>query len=117
MGSLLRMGPGYFPTVLGATLAALGLVIVGRSFLMGPEPVPRLALRPLMFVLLSLVLFALLLRRFGLVIATLVMILTCAAGSRQSRLGETLALGVGLTALAVALFYYGLRLPFDIWPQ
>jgi len=32
MGSALRMGPGYFPTVLGGLLAVLGLLVFARSF-------------------------------------------------------------------------------------
>ncbi len=117
LGSLLRMGPGYFPTLLGATLAGLGIILMGRSFFMAAEAVRPLALRPLAFVLLSLLLFAVMLRPLGLVLSTLTLVVTSALGSRESRRVETVLLAVGLTTVAVALFYYGLRLPFDVWPQ
>lgn len=35
MGSAVRMGPAYFPVVLGGLLATLGAVILGRAFVSG----------------------------------------------------------------------------------
>lgn len=54
LGSGARMGPGYFPLVLGVLLAGLGAVIALRSFTSGPEdgdPVGRFAWRPLVFII------------------------------------------------------------------
>ncbi|MBI5967269.1 MAG: tripartite tricarboxylate transporter TctB family protein, partial [Deltaproteobacteria bacterium] len=31
MGNAMRMGPGYFPSILGGSLALLGLVVAARS--------------------------------------------------------------------------------------
>ena len=62
-GSSARMGPGYFPTALGAILAIFGVVSIGRSFLRPGEAISAFAWRPLVLVLGSVVLFALLLDR------------------------------------------------------
>jgi hypothetical protein len=47
MGTAVRMGPAYFPTVLGGMLAVLGLIVFAGSFTMDGTPVPRFAMRPL----------------------------------------------------------------------
>lgn len=50
MGTAIRMGPGYFPSVLGAMLAVLGLVVFAGSFVTTGSKVPRLYLKPNLFV-------------------------------------------------------------------
>src|SRR5437763_16646959 len=41
LGSAGRMGPGYFPLLLASLLGALGVVLIGRSILIGGGPVAR----------------------------------------------------------------------------
>ena len=81
-----RMGPGYFPTVLGAVLALLGIASVGRSFVIPGETISAFAWRPLAFVLGSTVLFGLLLSGAGVLVALSCLIVVSALGSRYSRL-------------------------------
>ncbi len=51
MGTALRMGPAYFPTVLGALLVVIGLMVLGRSFFSKIEHSWRLfEFRPVNFV-------------------------------------------------------------------
>lgn len=66
MGTTMRMGPGYFPTLLGGLLALIGLGLIIRSLLQPAPSVGRLAFSKLALVTLSIVLFALWLRRLGL---------------------------------------------------
>src|SRR5262249_42967633 len=40
LGDMHRMGPAMFPTLIGALLAALGLIIALRSFVLDGAPVP-----------------------------------------------------------------------------
>src|SRR5258706_897254 len=47
LGSAGRMGPGYFPLLLASLLGALGAVLIGRSILIGGEPVARFHVLPL----------------------------------------------------------------------
>ena len=70
-----RMGPGYFPMLLGGALALLGLFIAGRAFFREGEPVPRIHLRPFFAVMAAVGLFAMLLRPLGLVAATAILVL------------------------------------------
>jgi len=116
MGTAVRMGPSYFPSVLGGLLALLGAVIGARSFIVAGERVGRFALRPVVLVLVSVVLFAFALRPLGLVAATLILIFVGALGGPEYKWKEVAILYLVLITFSVAAFYYGLKLPFQLWP-
>ena len=119
MGSAVRMGPAYFPTVLGGMQLLLGIVIFVRAFLSKVEngAVKKLHLRPLLIILGAVVLFAVLLKPAGLVIAIFALIMVSAFGGNDFRFKEMLFLTVVLVIGSVAVFYYGLGLPFNLWPE
>ena len=117
MGTAACMGPGYFPTVLGGILVLLGLVISARSVLEGKgDSVKGWAVRPLFFILSGVLAFAFLVDRVGLVLAILVLILLSCLGGEEFRLREAALLFLVLAALSVSIFFYGLQLPFKVWP-
>jgi hypothetical protein len=116
LGTAGKMGPGYFPLLLAGVLAALGAILVGRSFAVEGEPVGRLHLAPLAIIALGVCLFGVFIEQLGLVISLVIVILTSAVASRESRLFETIALAAVLAAFSVGVFVYALRLPFQIWP-
>jgi hypothetical protein len=113
-GSALRMGPGYFPSVLGGMLTLFGLYLVGAGLRRNDKIEGNWSLRPLFVLPLSLVLFGLLMDRAGFVPALMVLIVGSAAASSEFKLLESLALAVGLTAFAVVLFIWGLGLPYPL---
>jgi Tripartite tricarboxylate transporter TctB family len=117
LGTAGRMGPGYFPMLLGALLAFIGLILVARSFVIDGEPVGHVMVAPLALIVLAVVLFGALLERLGLVISLIILVVVAALASRQSKPLEVAALAVALTAFSVAVFVYGLRLPLPVWPQ
>jgi hypothetical protein len=117
MGSAVRMGPGYFPTLLGGALAFLGLMIAGRALWTSGDMVGALALRPLVFVLGATLAFALMVRSLGLVLATFALVVVSSLGGWEFRLREVTILAFVLTGVAVALFVYSLGLPLSVWPQ
>jgi hypothetical protein len=115
-GTTARMGPGFVPKLLcwllvgtGAVVAAIGLVRRGP----GMDP---WHLRPLLFVLASVLVFAALIESAGLAIATIGMVLVGAAGSVETRWLETAILSVVLAGAAVLIFVRGLGLPMKILP-
>lgn len=112
-----RMGPGYFPMMLGGTLGFLGLVLVARSVVIRGEAVGRLHLIPLLIIALSAVLFGLAIERLGLVIGLVLVTAVSAVASRQSRPIEVSMLALALAAFSVGVFVYALRLPLPIWPS
>lgn len=116
LGTTSRMGPGYFPAILGGILALLGFLVAARALLLGSDRIKSLALRPLMFVLFSVLAFAILVQTVGLVLATLAIVVISCLGGWEFRLLEVAVLSLVLAALAVGIFVYGLGMPLNIWP-
>ena len=121
MGSALDMGPGYFPTWLGAIMVGFGVVIGGLSFKLQGDPEQSLALRewgfrPWLVLPATLAIYALLMEAdFGFVPSLMVLIIGCALAHKDVHWFETLLLSVFLTAGAVGIFIYGLGLPFRLF--
>lgn len=115
MGTAGRMGPAYFPTVLGSLLALIGLIGVVRSFLRPGEAISKFYIKELVLVLVAVLLFGFLMRGAGLVPAALVLIVMSAYASPKFTWGATLLLAGGLALFAVVLFVKLLGLPIAIF--
>lgn len=114
MGTAGRMGPAYFPTVLGGMLALIGLIGVIRSFLRAGEPVGKFYIKEIVLILVAVLLFGFLMRGAGLVPAALVLVLLSAYASPKFTWGASLLLAVGLAVFAVVVFVKLLGLPMPI---
>lgn len=121
MGSVSAPGPGYFPTWLGAIMIGFGAVIGGLAFKVEGETGPSLALRewgfrPWLVLPATLAIYALLMEaEAGFVPSLLVLIVGCALAHRDVHWIETLLLAIFVTAGAVAVFIYGLGLPYRLF--
>jgi hypothetical protein len=113
-GDALRMGPGYFPSVLGGLLILFGIYLVAAGLRRNEKIEGNWSLRALIVLPLSLVLFGLLMDHAGFVPALMVLVVGSAAAGSEFNLIEVLALAVGLTAFAVVLFIWGLGLPYPL---
>jgi Tripartite tricarboxylate transporter TctB family len=114
-GTTLRMGPGYFPIVLGGILILFGLYLLAAGLrseerIEGSWPLRGMVLLPLTFVL-----FGVLMTHAGFVPALVVLIFCSALASPQFKLVEVVLLSVVLTGLSVALFVWGLGLPYPLF--
>jgi len=116
MGSAMRMGPAYFPTVLGGLLALLGAALLIRGLIMPGQPVRSFSVGPLFLVLLSVVLFAWSVDRLGIIVAVVLVVLVSSVASGRFRWTEVLPLALLMAGLAVALFAKALGLPFKVLP-
>ena len=116
-GTAMRMGSGYFPTVLGGILVFFGVFLIVRGA-RSRDQAPQITWgwRPLACVVLSMVLFGFLLPRAGLVPALVALFFISAAGGRDFRVREVLVLSVVMTAFAAVVFVYVLKLPFQLFP-
>jgi len=115
MGSASRMGPGYFPTVLGALLLVIGIACLVRSFFSDGEPIGAISWKAAALVTGGTVLFGLLLRPAGLVAALAALILVSASASRRFRLEwRAGALMLALIAFCALVFVKGLGLPVPL---
>ncbi|HKA74911.1 MAG TPA: tripartite tricarboxylate transporter TctB family protein [Xanthobacteraceae bacterium] len=117
LGSAGRMGPGYFPMVLGLLLGVLGLIIAARSLLTADNRIDGLKLQPLLFLVAGVCLFGLLIERLGLVLTLIAVVAVAAFASRESRSVEVAALAAVLAVFSLAIFVYVLRLPLLVWPN
>jgi len=116
LGTAARMGPGYFPRILGILLVVLGAILALRAIRTVGGPVPRFKWRPTLIVLGSVVLFGAIVRFVGVALSTVILIVTASAASHEFRAREALIVGVLLAALAVGVFVIGLQLQLPIWP-
>jgi hypothetical protein len=110
LGAMRRMGPGFFPAVLGVLVAAFGaLLFVPALFRSGEMPLP--AVRPLVTIIVGGLAFAWLIEPFGLVPATLALVGIAALAETKVRILRTAILAVTLSAMAVLVFSEGLGIP------
>lgn len=114
MGTALKMGPGYFPTILSVFLVLIGIISLIRSFTSPGSPVGGFTLKGLAVVLGATVLFGLLLRGGGLIVALPMLVVVSAAASSRFRWRQTLLLAAGLTLFCTLIFLKGLGLPIPI---
>ena len=112
MGFVARMGPGYFPTVLGGLLILLGLYVMIRGLYSGAKVQGGWGGKPLALIALSIVLFGFFMDRLGMVPALVAMFFAAALAGREFRFKEVLLLTVLMSAFAVGVFIYGLKLPY-----
>ena len=116
IGTAARMGPGYFPRILGILMIVLGVILALRSLRLQGGPIPRWHWRPTLLVLGSVVLFGAVVKVLGMALSTVLLILVASAASHEFRAREALISGVLLAILAVGVFVVGLSLQLPIWP-
>ncbi|MFF3440607.1 tripartite tricarboxylate transporter TctB family protein [Streptosporangium sp. NPDC002721] len=111
LGTPLRMGPGAFPLLVGAIVAALGLAIVVKGLVAGEViefgPIPWRAVGA---IVLAVLFFGLTVRGLGFVPTSVVTALLTALASSRVRPLTAVAVAAGLTAAATLIFVVGLQL-------
>ena len=116
LGTAARMGPGYFPRILGILLIVLGAIIALRGLRTDGVPIAAWKWRPTFIVLGSVVLFGLMVTTVGMAISVVILIVLASSASSEFRPKEALISGVLLSMLAVGVFVIGLKLQVPIWP-
>ena len=117
LGSAARMGPGYFPRILGILLIVLGAIITANGIRVKGDAVPGWNWRATIVVLGSVVLFGYLVEKIGIAIGTVLLIVAASFASHEFRPRESVIAGLLLAALAVLVFVKGLSLQLPVWPQ
>jgi hypothetical protein len=115
-GTPLRMGPGYFPLLVGVVVVVLGLAVVVKGLIAADDvtfgPVPW---RAVGLIVSAVVFFGFFVRRLGFVPTSFVTALLTALASRRVRPLTALAVAAGLTAAATLIFIVGLQLRLPLW--
>jgi hypothetical protein len=116
MGSAARMGPGYFPTMLGGLMAFLGATLTVPALLQDGERFPGMRLRPLLMVLLSIAVFGLALEYLGFVAAVAALVIVGGLADPELRPLESAALAVFMVVFSIGIFVLLLGMPMPLWP-
>ena len=134
LGSIDRMGPGFFPTVLGAIIAILGVVLVLKNlegFRLAKQHKQTVsassegersrqdrmlrAARAMLFVLGGMSFFALTIEHIGLIASVIGLVIICSFAEPGMKWRSTLLLALFMAALSAAIFRYGIGLPLQLW--
>ena len=113
-GRLLRMGSGFFPTVLGVILMLFGISIMLKGLRWNEKIRGTWSIRALIVLPLITALFGVLMDRAGFIPALAVLAFGSAAAGNEFKWGEALLLTAFMTVLSVAVFILGLGLPYPL---
>lgn len=115
VGTPLRMGPGYFPLVLGGILVLLGMLIIGKGFIAGEGgEIGRPPWRALALLVVAIIFFGITVRGLGLVPSLFVTVVLAAMAARGIGARYVVLVAVGLTVLCVVIFVYALQLRLSL---
>lgn len=119
IGSAAKMGPGYFPLVLGGFLVVLGAVVLLKGVTGTRESTgwPILQLKPVAIILVSVVLFSQILKPLGLLLSTAALVVLASRASHEFRWKEALLNAAALTVIVLVVFVYFLDFQLPVWPS
>jgi hypothetical protein len=128
IGEGARMGPGYFPLMLGILLAAIGLFVTFEALVVETEDgekIGKAAWKPLFFIIGSNLIFGILLAglpalkipAMGLVVAIVALTFVAALAGEEFRLKEVAILSAVLAVGSYLAFIVLLKLQFPVWPS
>lgn len=127
VGEGARMGPGYFPLMLGILMAILGAAITFKSLVVesvGGDKIGKWAWKPLIFVILANLTFGVLLAglpsikfpAFGLIVAIYALTFIASIAEAGWKVKNTFILATVLAAGSYLAFVVVLKLQFPVWP-
>ena len=116
LGTSSKMGPGYFPMILGGVLAALGLYLIVRSAAASVDKVEFGDMKALAIVLASIAVFAVAAPKLGFVAAAMLLVVLSRLASPARGWREILLSAAALTAFASLIFIYGLGVSLPLGP-
>ncbi len=127
VGSGARMGPGYFPLMLGIVLTLLGLAVIFSSLVVETtdgEPIGKIAWKPLVYIIGANLVFGILLGglpsiglpAMGLIAGIYALTLIASMAGEHFSLKGALILATVLAIGSYLTFIVGLKLQFQVWP-
>ena len=127
VGTGARMGPGYFPLILGICMAILGAIIMFKALVVETEDGDKIgtwAWKPLFFIIAANLIFGLLLAglpsigfpAFGLIIAIFALTFVASLAGEEFSFKAVFILATVLSIMSYAAFILLLKLQFPVWP-
>jgi hypothetical protein len=127
VGTGARMGPGYFPLIVGVLIAIMGALITAKSMIVDTEdgePVGRIAWKPLVFIISANLVFGVLLGGLpsiglppmGLIVAIYALTFIAGLAGDKFSLKASAVLATILAIGSYLAFVVALKLQFPVWP-
>lgn len=128
IGEGARMGPGYFPLVLGCLMALIGVFITFQALVVETEDgekVGSFAWKPLVFIILANVIFGVMiggipkigLPAMGLIVGIFALVFVASLAGEEFKAKEVAILATALAVLSYVAFVWLLNLQFPVWPS
>lgn len=117
MGRATSMGPAYFPTLLAGLLTLIGCILLFKSTVVKGDKISLMSLRPLFFIILSLLVFGYVIKPLGMMVALVCLIFISAYAGHEFKLKEIIILSGAMIIFSIVVFVKGIGLPFAIWPS
>lgn len=128
IGEGARMGPGYFPLLLGVILALIGVAVVFQALVVeteGGDPIGAFAWKPLFFIIAANVIFGIMiggipkigLPPMGLIVGIFALVFVASLAGDEFKAKEVGILAVVLAILSYCAFILLLNLQFPVWPS
>lgn len=128
VGSGARMGPGYFPLMLGVLMAILGAAITFKALVVetvGGDKIGKWAWKPLFFIIVANLVFGALLAgipaiklpAFGMIVAIYALTFVASMAETGWKFKQTFILGTVLAVGSYVAFVLALKLQFPVWPE
>jgi hypothetical protein len=112
LGTALRMGPGYFPLVLGGGLVLLGVLVVVEGFAAGEgEEIGPIPWRGIILLTAAIVFFGFTIAGLGLAPSLFVTVLLAAFSSERTTVLSAFVMAAALTVFCVLIFVQALGMP------
>jgi len=127
VGTGARMGPGYFPLLLGIMLALIGAFVMFKALTVETQDGDKIgswAWKPLFFVIAANLTFGALLGgipsigfpSFGLLVAIFALVIIASFAGDKPKMKEVIILAIILAAGSYLAFVKLLALQFPVWP-
>jgi hypothetical protein len=128
VGTAARMGPGYFPLMLGVILSVIGAAVMFKALVVQTatgDPIGAWAWKPLVFIIGANLLFGVLLiglpslgvPGMGLIVAIYGLTIVASFAGDEFRWGSVLAVATVLAIISYLAFVKLLNLQFPVWPS
>jgi hypothetical protein len=128
VGSGARMGPGYFPLMLGVLMAILGAAITFKALVVetvGGDKIGKWAWKPLFFIIMANLVFGALLAgipaiklpAFGMIVAIYALTFIASMAETGWKFKQTFILATVLAVGSYVAFVLALKLQFPVWPE
>ncbi|HEY8359477.1 MAG TPA: tripartite tricarboxylate transporter TctB family protein [Ramlibacter sp.] len=128
IGEGARMGPGYFPLVLGCILALIGVAVTFEALVVETEdgePIGSFAWKPLIFIIAANVVFGIMIGgipklgipAMGLIVGIYALTFVASLAGEEFKAKEVAILATALAVLSYFAFIVLLNLQFPVWPS